>query len=689
MAGVAAVTTEQKVGPSLVTAADPGRRKDLRWTAALAAAWLIPLSTHLLGIDIVLPPLIVVGTASLLTIGSTLVDRVVPAAGLVAGASIVGGLLFSVWPWGLAPVPVAGTALTLLAGRAWWLWTRHGRLPSLPRRVLGSDLILVAAAGYGAWLAAAPSLRGPSSAGLGYTTLTGDRMRHFVLFDGIHRTGGYTFLKWSQAGPIIDPRLGKTYPQGVHFLYALVDTFVTGHANPGDAVAELDRYRWYVALGFAFMVLAITWAARWVAGPAVAGWRRGLLCSAVGSWVATGVLTTMLWCTWDPEVVALGLVAVAAAIMARPSHRTGEHLLTSVALVTAVGFAYYLYLPFVWAMAGVAAIVYRRRLMAAWKLSAAAAVIGLPLSALPYALGVSSSEVKTSEGLLTPGFAIATPKSALMAMVVLCALGLLNPTGRRRPTAWTIAGMLGTSAIGMACFAAYQIDEIGFTTYYFQKAMHVMVTLGLIGAGTSVIGLKARPGTTTAPAWRSRWLPGTAAALAGVLLVGGAGLGRLQFKYSDMYTGPDTTWSQVWANGRQIFPVHGAALSYLRSRHLLGDGKPTLVLWDDKGTENRDMTLILAALNHDAGRLGDVVYGMNGVDGLTGVKARSDGTLEPDVDRSLTAVQRIAAAVPEPLRIIVSDRVVAARLTDFAASVPSSKISVVFLPGLPGERSPA
>ncbi|MGR7000370.1 hypothetical protein ACU686_23810 [Yinghuangia aomiensis] len=39
----------------------------------------------------------------------------------VRSAALVGGLLFSVWPWGLHPVPVAGFAFTLLVAAAWAL----------------------------------------------------------------------------------------------------------------------------------------------------------------------------------------------------------------------------------------------------------------------------------------------------------------------------------------------------------------------------------------------------------------------------------------------------------------------------------------------------------------------------------------------------------------------------------------
>lgn len=66
--------------------------------AAIAGSWLVPLAAHALGADIVLPVVIVLATAAQLTIGTTVLDRLIPAVGLVSGAARCG----------LNPVPVAG-----------------------------------------------------------------------------------------------------------------------------------------------------------------------------------------------------------------------------------------------------------------------------------------------------------------------------------------------------------------------------------------------------------------------------------------------------------------------------------------------------------------------------------------------------------------------------------------------------
>ncbi|MEY9925979.1 hypothetical protein ABH926_000599 [Catenulispora sp. GP43] len=656
---------------------------------ALAAGWLIPMATHAAGLDIVLVPLIVAATAAQLTIGSTLSDRLIPAVGLVCGTAIAGGFVFSSWPWGLQPVPVAGvwfSALSLLAFRT---HARTGRRPSLPRRVVGSDLPLLAAGGYGAWVALAPVLRTTPTAGLGYTTLTGDRMRQFGLFDTISRVGGYPFLHWRAAASVVDPKIGRNYPAGMHYLYALLDSFVTSGTRTSP-VAELDRYRDYVALGFAFLVLSVAWGARRVLGPATPGWQRALVVSAAGAWAATGVLTTMLWCTWDAEVLALGFMALAAAIAVRPISRPTEQLLLVGALVAAAGFTYTLYVPFAWALAAVFGFANRRRLRPHLWFTAAVGTVSLLISVTPYLLQLRYDTVSTSDGLLTPGFAITVPHSTLLVLAGLCALGLLSATGRRRPTTATLALLLGTAIAVVAAFGLYQLAKIGFTTYYFPKAMHVALVFAVMGAGTAVTVLKPGWSGGTAALWKRR-AAGTAGALAGVIAVGAASPGPVRFQYQDMYPGPDTTWARVWDDGRQIFGVHGAALAYLSDRHLLGDGRPTVALWDRTGSQNRDLTLIMAALNHDSGTMGPILYGLTDLDGLAGVAPppRPGAPLAPGTESALGAFTDLVRTSRVPLRVITPDPVVAARLRAIAASHPSLKLAVLYLPDLPGERSPA
>jgi hypothetical protein len=228
-------------------------------------------------------------------------DRLVITVALLIGAAIFGGLIFSLWPWGLQPVAVGGVALTLLVAAYAWL----GAPPpwrTWPRRVLGSDLALLAVAAAGTYIAYGPSLRDNADSGdptqtdltahrLAYSALTSDRSRHFSLYDAIHQVGGYTFLKQGQAKGIADPGMLAIYPPGQHFIYALFDIFLRSNVNPGGSVAEMNRYNVYVSLGYGLFVFAVAWSARWVGGPALTGWRRVFLVSAIGGFLSVGAYT--------------------------------------------------------------------------------------------------------------------------------------------------------------------------------------------------------------------------------------------------------------------------------------------------------------------------------------------------------------------------------------------------------------
>src|SRR2546421_9279972 len=99
-----------------VAAAPVPPRRPWRPVAVLVVlAWAVPGTTHLLGIDWLLPPLVLLATASLLRVGRTLLDRLMLALCLLLGGTCAAGLPLSVWPWRLQPRPGAILALTVLA----------------------------------------------------------------------------------------------------------------------------------------------------------------------------------------------------------------------------------------------------------------------------------------------------------------------------------------------------------------------------------------------------------------------------------------------------------------------------------------------------------------------------------------------------------------------------------------------
>ncbi|TDC40274.1 hypothetical protein E1211_01975 [Micromonospora sp. 15K316] len=155
----------------------------------LVVAWIVPLLAYALNLAGLLPPLVLVLTAALLRVGRTLLDRLVLAAALLLGAICAAGLIFSYWPWGLHPVPVAGAALTVLLGYALVTGVRP-RLPRPTAAALAPVLAAVLATLALAW----PYLRADGLAGrLAYAMTGEDNSRHLAAMEGIRAVGGYLF----------------------------------------------------------------------------------------------------------------------------------------------------------------------------------------------------------------------------------------------------------------------------------------------------------------------------------------------------------------------------------------------------------------------------------------------------------------------------------------------------------------
>jgi hypothetical protein len=678
---------EQVIADPPTTAAGGRRRDRLRdrrfIAAAFAAAWVLPVCTHLLRADLLLVLVVAYLVGGLLRVGSTVVDRLMATAGVMVGAAITGGLLFSVWPWGLNPIPVAGLTLTVLVATMVWL----RRPPAWPRRFRGSDIMV----GFG-WLlgtavAILPILIVQSQYRIGYIFITGDRARHFNLFDAIHRVGGYTFIKTAAARSIVDPGMLNQYPPGSHFTYALFDTFLVSGSNPGSPTAESFRYMVYVSMGYGFLVATTAWAARWVAGPALSGWRAAFLVTGVGAFLGTGVMTSAIWCTWDSQVFAMCFLALLAAFSFRPPPSLREHVLLLVALTIAIGFSYQLFLPLALVLVASSALVYRKRWLRHWKPVLLVAVLTTPVALVPIIVSETAGLSSSSLAVVT-GFTIPMTRQSLAIMAALLLLGAVSATARRRPTLWAAGIAVGGSGLAVVAFALYQHHTIGTTTYYYEKAVEAWVVIALIGIGACGHLLKRIP----KPGRRfTAVLASVLAALAAVVATGSVSYGAVQFSRPNWTLGPHTTWGVVWASAEQIYPSHAGAIGYLDQLHYLGDGVPTLVLFADDQTENTQLSLVLACMNHDVGAMANPVYALASTQGLADAPEADPlvmHTLSDTQQQSLTTLEQSIKATPFPLRVLANDLTVATALEQYEAAHPGLHLNVIYLPKMPTESSP-
>ena len=473
--------------PSGLIHAPPRMIRPLRAAGLLACAWLLPIAAQALRADWLLLIVALLGTGSLLRAGYFLLDRLMLAGILLAGTLVAGGLLFSVWPWSLRPVPVAGTLLTVLVA----VGLLTGRRPRLPLRFRGTDAVIA-----GAGVMAAQIMLGPVAGRsyrqrLPYTTGEEDKYVHFALFDAIHRLGGYTFLSPARASGLVTASTANVYPQGSHYLYAVLDIFLRSVTSPGPTPAEFSRYYTLTLIGFGFLVLAVTWSARWVAGPALTGWRAALVCSAVATLTALGPLTGLIRFAFDSETIGLALLALCIAVAARPAGRAPEQLLLVATALIAVWYAYNLYGVLATLSVAVAVVVYRRRLRRHWRFAVVTASVALPVALLPSVLAELSG-FSANRQLMTGGDVIPLNPYLLTGLALLACAGLAVRAGRRSGAWRAHTAYLVLAAVAIAVVRVYQLQTLGSQSdYYFAKLLTGAYVSCLVGFGAAGLLLDA------------------------------------------------------------------------------------------------------------------------------------------------------------------------------------------------------
>ncbi|WTW94769.1 hypothetical protein OG216_15860 [Streptomycetaceae bacterium NBC_01309] len=650
----------------------------VRIVELLALAWLLPLATHAVKADALLLLVMLLVTSSLLRAGGTLLDRLMIGAGLLAGIMLSSGLLFSVWPWGLEPVPVAGFILSVLviAGAA------TKRTPSLPLRLRGSDLMVVGAAA-AAWLVVAwPALGRGFRWNLAYFSMnsTGDRIRHYTMFDAIHSIGGFTFMNPDEAKPFLDAGFAENYPNGAAYLYSFLDIFLRSDVDSGTNTGAFQRYFWYATTGYAILVLVVVWGARWIAGPAVAGWRRGLTLGVVGGFMCSGIMIWLIWSGFDSELIGLVFLVMGTAVLVRYPNRPREQVLLFTMAMAGVAFSYPLFLPVMGVGAVGALWLFRARLLNKWTFIVAAAVSPLALipALAPYLFGT----LNPSEHLLVPGFAELTSRRMLAAVAVVLIIGYVFGKARRSISNRAMAWQLFTVGSAMVVVTVYQHMKTGANSYYSEKYVHAGVLFACLAVGPATLLLNVPRVKLTLGRWQQRAVAGVtvvAAALAGVLATGAVAWNKpVMVAGRPAY---DTTWGAVWMAGKpQTQTPIARELRIMHNAGLIGDGKPTLVIvgwpWG-----NVIANLELGAINHHLGltmKIGEELPKVGG--------EKEVFTYWAAAQRWVDNLETYIRQTDRELRIVTFEPHVATRLQKAVDETPGSKVEIVWLADKYGTR---
>ncbi|GAA2019372.1 hypothetical protein GCM10009839_14800 [Catenulispora yoronensis] len=655
----------------------------------LAAAWAFPALTHALRVDEILPLAILLGTASLLRVGRDLLDRLVIAGALSTGLLIAAGMMFTFWPWHLHPVAVAGFSNTVLVVVGVVLHHRHGRLPRLPERVRATDAIILAGPVV-TWVLLRRPLRGKSfTDAFPFLMPHHDTANHFSLFDVIHRDGGYPFLRGGVKAPYRFEMSG--YPPGAHYLYALLDIFRRSSTDPGAPVGEVVRYSQYEVLGFCLLTLAIPWAARWIAGPSVIGWRRVLITATASAFAVFGQLVTMFQMSFDGEILGLAFLAVTAALMFRPPASVYEQILLAGVLLTAIATVYSMFLI----NAGIAAIIAFRTRPAiraagpARDLLIRVAAVAFAVSAVTVAAGLKLhplSAMFTERG----GF-VDLPRGLMIALTIVAVAGVLTRTGRRSPVWRASAVTIGASFAIAVSMELYGRVRSGTPQYYSSKLVESSWVLTLCGIGALGLFLNGQRVSRRAEA-------ALAAASVALPLAVTNGF-PMSAHWENHPPQPQATSATViWSRGH--IPATWASLyaAYVRAGGVVADGVPTVFTY---GTSHQSylMTQIATTVSHQVGHVfllpldPDTFTSVWMPPGITRVDqpfqllnrlpdAAPGLPVAADVQAAMDSVKAYLRICPPGTRIAVISKGFAALLQQFAEQEPNLRLSVLYVPGV-------
>lgn len=501
---LSSATTESAVGRSKVPRSVPV-------VAAIGVAWLLSASAYAAGAAWILPPLLLVGLMSVQSAGRTLLDRLVLAVAQLFGVFCAAGLVISIWPWHLHPVPIAGCAFTALVLFA----VATGRRPRLPLRVPASDAVAWLAIVSVSVLATVPfAIRGVGDR-LGIVATGEDFARHFMLYDVIGKVGGYAFLHRDAAAAFAPDTFGFGYPQGAHLLYAVLERFVRSSNVDADSPTAMDVLLWCHLGTYLFLATALLWAVRRVAGP---GPGPAALLPVLG--VTAGVLyfgdlITPFLRGYPNELLGLALVAILTALAARPPARPREQVVTVAALLVGLSFTYHLYLPYALAVSGVWA--WRRRRALPKLLTVVVTILTVPLVLIT---PMENRPSGTGNLLLAAGTAIPVDRTVVLAVVLAALVGMVGRAGRRAPSRRTLATELGIALAMISALLAYQYATVGHSVYYFEKLLHMLLVVALVGLGSVARLLPRLFGRAWAICARARY-----AVALGVTFIVVAGLG--------------------------------------------------------------------------------------------------------------------------------------------------------------------
>ena len=615
--------------------------------------------------------MLLVGVASLLRAGDTLLDRLFLGGIVMVGALLGAGLLFSWWPWGLAPLGVGWFLLSTLVVVS----TLTGRRPELPLRVEWSDGVVIGSALTAFYAAYRPLAHLDAIQRLQYVTINLDRLAHFALFDTIRHVGGYAFLNQDRARISVQTPTEVVYPQGSHFLLAMTESLLRSGSKGGTGAVELERYLLLVLAVYALLVMSIVWSARWIAGRVTSQFGRLAVSLVAAMFALLGPLAALIPRGADSQMCGLIFIALAAALVVRPVSDVREQVIAAAALTIAVFYTYNIYGALIVVGFGVAAVLHRSTL---WRERLIVAMVYVPtagVALLPSILTLAAP-FDVQRQALVAGSRIPLANMLPVCVAIVAALPFVMASARRSVLWRGFLVQVAALGIVVGVFALYQSHSGSGDSYYLPKmvtAAYVgllpcLGTLGLLFQGPAWSRSRVRKDVATGRigTMRAIQVVGGLAALA--LIVASTVQQRLPgtATRSDAHT--DIPIAR-WTDGSQR--ATGAALYMYTAmaRHgQLGDGIPTLIIRTQNARWNWTASFFVASLNGDLGRMKPVLKTLE-----TPVQ---DGTGKVIAGQAPQSVVNAVQAGGFPIRVMVWDRAYAEELKPLLAARPDLHVTI-------------
>jgi hypothetical protein len=300
------------------------------------------------------------------------------------------------------------------------------------------------------------------------------------------------------------------------------------------------------------------------------------------------------------------------------------------------------------------------------------------LVCLPLRTSAEGQEALSLHMLLNDFGIVRVDRGPVIALgLVVLVGGLIAGTWRRTPAMWVIGVTVLGGVVVAALVGEYEFVEKGKTLYFFEKSLHGVTVLLLVGLGGTAVAVQRLLRSMPAGGGRARTaraVTSVVAALSGTALLGG--LDWTADTVGGIDPLPGVSWGRVYVSGSASLTT--LAQSTLTTVRDVPDPQHKMTLVDDRDQMNNLSTLFVSVLQRDYGRSDAVVRRADGL--IIG----PDGVVN-SLALSATPADAFATYLTQhpDVQLVSSDPDVLAKVTAELSLHPTPGVEVIDLRKLP------